>query len=424
MEAREVTYQPTHGVTAKPGNRLSYLDHGAEPRQQPAKEAKGPGLYRADRTKRRDRLSGFLQDSTTCQDVQVVQEGLPYQSSSGNDECKTEEPGFISWTFHIETVRDEENVEESMDAHDRIDGHSRANETTKEEQGAQREGDLTQEQFTQPRSGDPKPPGLRSRGAKPYISNLMTRLNEPGVPSSTLPLPSTSERTAEEDDTSRTANTLNKSKRARMLRMKLGCRRSAPNDTRIPSSHRQSENEQGSCELGHSTIAAKSKLDIKSEAQPHHLPIRDRWRNHSDQSQAQTTQSNSSTTRSSVRHTRNTLDTGNSGALLDQETTRTWRGLFASVRELSHPASTTGSSTRSLSTSSSNSTTAAQGARSRNLHTERKPKSSLQTLSSEYKECEKKQLPKGSTPRKLSIVIVGDGAVGKSALTLRFLRDQ
>ncbi|KAF9913965.1 Ras GTPase, partial [Lobosporangium transversale] len=27
-------------------------------------------------------------------------------------------------------------------------------------------------------------------------------------------------------------------------------------------------------------------------------------------------------------------------------------------------------------------------------------------------------------PQKLSIVVVGDGAVGKSALTLRFLRDQ
>lgn len=29
-----------------------------------------------------------------------------------------------------------------------------------------------------------------------------------------------------------------------------------------------------------------------------------------------------------------------------------------------------------------------------------------------------------SPPRKLTILVVGDGAVGKSALTLRFLRDQ
>lgn len=156
-----------------------------------------------------------------------------------------------------------------------------------------------------------------------------------------------------------------------------------------------------------------------------------------------------------------------SSAFLDQETTRTWRGLFVSVRQLSHDTSTTGSSTHSASTTSLSSS--AQSFNEKDQRQSRKTKhdchqsqhrenrryskhrnpdgaSTIRAIgpffarrrssSSQHKvittataslttiDLEKRAMMTKSPPRKLTILVVGDGAVGKSALTLRFLRDQ
>jgi hypothetical protein len=154
-----------------------------------------------------------------------------------------------------------------------------------------------------------------------------------------------------------------------------------------------------------------------------------------------------------------------SSAFLDQETTRTWRGLFASVRQLSHDTSTTGSSTHSSASTTSLSSSAqsfnekdqpskekpnnqSQQHRHSRRHSEhqnsddtsafraigpffaRRPSSSSQPHNSTAASLSTIDLEKRamvmtkSPPRKLTILVVGDGAVGKSALTLRFLRDQ
>lgn len=157
-----------------------------------------------------------------------------------------------------------------------------------------------------------------------------------------------------------------------------------------------------------------------------------------------------------------------SSAFLDRETTRTWRGLFTSVRQLSHDTSTTGSSTHSSASTTSLSSSAqsfnekdqrqsrkAKHDSHQSQHLEscrhskhrnsneastlqaigpffaKRPLSSSQqkvittaTSSSSTIDLEKRAMMTKSPPRKLTILVIGDGAVGKSALTLRFLRDQ
>lgn len=154
-----------------------------------------------------------------------------------------------------------------------------------------------------------------------------------------------------------------------------------------------------------------------------------------------------------------------SSAFLDQETTRTWRGLFASVRQLSHDTSTTGSSTHSSASTTSLSSSAqslnekdqsnkekhnnqnqqhrynrrhfkhrnsndASALRAIGPFFARRPSSSSRphngtTDSLSTADLEKRpMMMTKNPPRKLTILVVGDGAVGKSALTLRFLRDQ
>ncbi|KAG9070540.1 hypothetical protein KI688_008078 [Linnemannia hyalina] len=178
-----------------------------------------------------------------------------------------------------------------------------------------------------------------------------------------------------------------------------------------------------------------------------------------------TTPTNSSRLRSSgYDQSRNSRA---SSAFLDQETTRTWRGLLASVRQLSHDTSTTGSSTHTSASATSLSSSAQsfnekdqrqsrktkhdshqsqhRESRRHSKHRNsddastiraigsffaRRPSFSSQhkvttaTASSSTIDLEKRAMMTKSPPRKLTILVVGDGAVGKSALTLRFLRDQ
>ncbi|KAG0375401.1 hypothetical protein BGX24_009156 [Mortierella sp. AD032] len=165
------------------------------------------------------------------------------------------------------------------------------------------------------------------------------------------------------------------------------------------------------------------------------------------------------------------------GAFLDQETVITWQGLFTSVRQLSHDTSTTGSSIHS---SSASTTSLSSSAHSINNEKEQAQKSNKRNSRHSFKHrnsndasairvstgsrfrtrpsSSSRQQLKGITttefaaalaaspsatassstidlekrammttknaPKKLTILVVGDGAVGKSALTLRFLRDQ
>ncbi|KAK3848626.1 MAG: ras family-domain-containing protein [Linnemannia gamsii] len=165
------------------------------------------------------------------------------------------------------------------------------------------------------------------------------------------------------------------------------------------------------------------------------------------------------------------------GAFLDQETVITWQGLFTSVRQLSHDTSTTGSSihsssasTTSLSSSAHSINNEKEQAQKSNKRNSRhsfnhrnsydasairastgsrfrtRPSSSSRqqlkgitttefaaalaaslsaTASSSTIDLEKRaMMTTKNPPKKLTILVVGDGAVGKSALTLRFLRDQ
>ncbi|KAF9901047.1 hypothetical protein EC991_006582 [Linnemannia zychae] len=166
---------------------------------------------------------------------------------------------------------------------------------------------------------------------------------------------------------------------------------------------------------------------------------------------------------------------GGGSAVLDQETISTWRGLLASVRQLSHDTSTTGSSTHYSSASSTSLSSSAQSINNINSCNEREQvwkskghnarhskyrnsddastiratesffnrrlsSSSQQQLkgiathafsglaatsSSSTIDLEKRvMMTARNPPKKLTILVLGDGAVGKSALTLRFLRDQ
>ncbi|KAF9212004.1 Ras GTPase, partial [Podila verticillata] len=163
---------------------------------------------------------------------------------------------------------------------------------------------------------------------------------------------------------------------------------------------------------------------------------------------------NASTTTGTMtnRSIRNSLQTSHrNSSLFEQETTRTWRGLFAAVRQLSHSASTTGSSHMS---SSSSSATSISSSLSVSAQPPRLPHlllaEPLHTLSLERPRSPPLPLARGASvhhghkrqgstlpprhfqhrrqrsanARKVSIVLIGDGAVGKSAMALRFLRDQ
>lgn len=162
---------------------------------------------------------------------------------------------------------------------------------------------------------------------------------------------------------------------------------------------------------------------------------------------------NTSTTTGTMtnRSFRNSLKTSpRNSSLFEQETTRTWRGLFTAVRQLSHSASTTGSSHMSSSSSatsiSSSLSVSAQPPRlphlllaeplhALSLERPRSPPLPLARGASVH-HGHKRQgstLPprhfqhrrqRSANARKVSIVLIGDGAVGKSAMALRFLRDQ
>ncbi|KAF9361893.1 hypothetical protein BGX26_010296 [Mortierella sp. AD094] len=165
------------------------------------------------------------------------------------------------------------------------------------------------------------------------------------------------------------------------------------------------------------------KIDVSPNIPNHNY-------NTTEPSTTQTTRPNNRMSKSSY----NTFDTSNSrrfssnssyrnsgGFLLGQEKARTWRGLFSSVRQLSHSASTTGSS-HSVPSSSATciSSTEERVCPRKNRRTRHKSRKTIPILTS----IEEKQMSEKSEPIRLSIVVVGDGAVGKSALTLRFLRDQ
>ncbi|KAG0338636.1 Ras GTPase, partial [Podila humilis] len=118
----------------------------------------------------------------------------------------------------------------------------------------------------------------------------------------------------------------------------------------------------------------------------------------------------------------------NSSGLFDQETTRTWRGLFAAVRQLSHSASTTGSSSHT--TSSSSSATSISSMPGAPIQQQRQKTCLDQPLKhskrllgvgpSKVTGVKEAHCPLGT----FNIGDNGDGAVGKSAMALRFLRDQ
>ncbi|KAF9209859.1 hypothetical protein BGZ49_000040 [Haplosporangium sp. Z 27] len=168
-----------------------------------------------------------------------------------------------------------------------------------------------------------------------------------------------------------------------------------------------------------------------------HPSIPDRYDNTIQPSTTQATRSKKSLSKSSSGHTFNTFGSVNShrscsdsyrnssGFLLGQEKDKTWRGLFASVRQLSHSASTTGSSTSSISSSSFASVSSSENRirERKNRRTKRKLRKAIPSLNPKNQNKERYMTEK-SEPHRLSIVVVGDGAVGKSALTLRFLRNQ
>ncbi|KAF9135451.1 hypothetical protein BGW39_002918 [Mortierella sp. 14UC] len=175
------------------------------------------------------------------------------------------------------------------------------------------------------------------------------------------------------------------------------------------------------------------------------------------------------------RHNNSNTSNGGGGAILDQGTIITWRGLFASVRQLSHDTSTTGSSTHSSSASTTSLSSSAQSLNNihncsekeqvqkdnkhSNRHSKRRNSDDASTIraigslfnrrpfssfqqqlkgttattafttvaasSSSTIDLEKRaMMTTKNPPKRLTILVVGDGAVGKSALTLRFLRDQ
>ncbi|KAF9325835.1 hypothetical protein BG006_010698 [Podila minutissima] len=153
------------------------------------------------------------------------------------------------------------------------------------------------------------------------------------------------------------------------------------------------------------------------------------------------------TTTSASLSLRNSLQMSHrNSSLSEQETTRTWRGLFAAVRQLSHSASTTGSSHMSSSSSSATSVSSlsvsAQPPRLPNLLLAEplpqslsadRPKSPPVPARPHGHKRQGSTLPprhfqhrrqRSANARKVSIVLIGDGAVGKSAMALRFLRDQ
>ncbi|KAF9188345.1 hypothetical protein BGZ51_000665 [Haplosporangium sp. Z 767] len=135
----------------------------------------------------------------------------------------------------------------------------------------------------------------------------------------------------------------------------------------------------------------------------------------------------SRTTTSHRRRSTHSHRSGHSGPVMD-DGTESWPGLFTSVRQPPQSASTAGSSARSSSSSttitSSQRVSREKKRRSRQRATDSAPGSPPLPKINLGTSIEKPPQAKSTGPRKLSIVVVGDGAVGKSALTLRFLRDQ
>ncbi|KAG0249459.1 hypothetical protein BG011_009279 [Mortierella polycephala] len=144
-------------------------------------------------------------------------------------------------------------------------------------------------------------------------------------------------------------------------------------------------------------------------------------------SQRRSSKGSSRTASSYRRRSTQSHRSGHSGPVMD-DGTKTWLGLFTSVRQLSHSASSTGSSVRSSSSSttfaSSQRVSREKKRRSKQRTTDSAPGSPPSPKENLGTNIEKLPQVKSTGPRKLSIVVVGDGAVGKSALTLRFLRDQ
>ncbi|KAG0030262.1 hypothetical protein BGZ82_007505 [Podila clonocystis] len=200
----------------------------------------------------------------------------------------------------------------------------------------------------------------------------------------------------------------------------------------------------GSEKRSHESTTSQTQGDIKSTISPPISPPL-----HKSDSRHTNTSTTGTTATAASLSLRNSLQMSQrNNGLFEQETTRTWRGLFAAVRQLSHSASTTGSSHMSSSSSSSTSVSSL----SVSAKPPRLPHLLLAEPLPQRLSVDKPKSPpvpsrgpihghkrQGSTlpprhfqhrrqrsanARKVSIVLIGDGAVGKSAMALRFLRDQ
>ncbi|KAF9315339.1 Ras GTPase [Podila horticola] len=188
---------------------------------------------------------------------------------------------------------------------------------------------------------------------------------------------------------------------------------------------------------------SQAQGDIKSLISPPISPPL-----HKSDSRFANTSTTGTTTTAASLSLRNSLQMSQrNSSLFEQESTRTWRGLFAAVRQLSHSASTTGSSHMSSSSSSATSVSSlsvsAQPPRlphlllaeplpqtlsvdkpksppvpARGPHGHKRQGSTLPPRHFQHRR------QRSANARKVSIVLIGDGAVGKSAMALRFLRDQ